>query len=181
MSSKPRFKRTKRLFARGKNYSRAVVNADEIQSHWGNIRDMATGLFNKKDGSGREETFDNAMMRMQLSEKNLAAAYKFHVSRFYVFAVGLVIGIGIMLATVIQEAVMPTMAALGFCAAMSALCFQASFRALQLQKRELVEVAFWARNPIYWIPVSWTLPPAPRQRASTSLSMIRNNKPARKP
>jgi hypothetical protein len=162
MAKKPRFQRIRKLASRGKNYGRDVVNADQIQSEWGNIKDMASSVLKPKNGTAREETFDNAVNRLNLKESDLASAYKFHVARLYIFGVGLCIGIASAFAFMFTGSWVTAIACLGFSVAMAALTFQSSFRAFQISKRELIEVNFWLQHPGQWIPTSLALPKTKR-------------------
>ena len=158
MASKPRFQRVRRIFSRGKDYSRDVVNADQIQDEWGNIKSMAGAVLKPKHGPVREETFDNAVSRLNLREADLAGAYKFHVVRVYIFTASLALGLISTLTFAFNGSWLATLACLGFCVAMGALFFQASFRSFQIFRRELVDISFWLENPGAWIPTSLVLP-----------------------
>ena len=175
MAKKPRFQRIRNLASRGKNYGRDVVNADQIQSEWGNIKDMASDVLKPKKGSVREETFDNAVNRLNLKESDLAGAYKFHVVRLYIFGVGLCVGLASALAFLFNGSWVTSVACLGFSVAMAALSFQSSFRAFQISRRELIEVNFWAQHPGQWIPTSLTIPKT--KRSSSNLPVKHSGKP----
>lgn len=166
MADKPRFQRVRKIFTRGKNYGRDVVNADQIESEWKSIKDMAGAVLKPKKGEGREETFDNAMSRLGLGEDDLKSAYKFHVVRVYIFLVGLAVGLGLSIMGVYDGSWMAAAASLGFTAAMAALSFQASFRSFQIRRRELIDISFWFDNPQEWVPKSINLPPQARSKST---------------
>lgn len=177
MAKKERFKRTRGWFSRGKDYGREVVNADQIQSEWGSIKDMAGKVLRPSKAEGREETFDNAMSRLKLTEEDIRGSYKFHVVRLYIFTVGLGVAFITSLVSVFNGSWMQAIACLGVAAAMAALSFQASFRAFQIRRRELFDVSFWLENPREWIPKSLDLPARPRSKSN--LPARRSNHPSR--
>lgn len=174
MANKPKFQRIRRLFSRGKNYGRDVVNADQIENEWDSIKSMAGAVLKPKDGPVREETFDNAVARLNLREEDLAGSYKFHAVRVYIFTAALIVGALASVAFLFNGAWMSTLACLGFCVAMGALFFQASFRSFQIRRRELVDVSFWLENPSEWIPSSLALP---RRKSSRSMVVKKNTPP----
>lgn len=174
----PQFKRTKKVFTRGKTYAEKVVNADEIKSTWGEMGRLAKESLLPSKGPVREETFNNAMSRLKITDQDLQQPYAFHVSRIYIFSTGLIVGLGLVLYFLIQQSWMATFACMGFSLAMAALVFQASFRSFQLQRRELVSIFFWSQHPKQWIPLSFTLPPPPsRGKKSQSLKVQSTQKP----
>ena len=176
MANKPKFQRIRRLFSRGKSYGRDVVNADQIENEWGNIKSMAGAVLKPKHGPVREETFDNAVSRLNLREEDLASAYKFHSVRVYIFTASLAIGMLACLVFLFSGSWMSALTCLGFCVAMGALFFQASFRSFQIRRRELVDVSFWLENPSEWIPGTLSLP----RRKSSRAMVVKKNGPTRK-
>lgn len=168
MAKKKRFQRIRNLASRGKEYGRDVVNAEQIENEWGNIKDMADTVFKVKKGEGREETFNNAVNRLNLKEEDLASAYKFHVSRLYIFLGAMAVGLFFILSFLLQGNWFGSISCLAFFIAMTALAFQSSFRAFQISKRELVGVHYWWQHPKNWVPQSLKLP---RQK-STSKSNL---------
>lgn len=158
MEKKSRFQRIRKLAGRGKNYGRSVLNAEQIENEWGNIKDMAGAVLKPNRGPRREETFDNAVNRLGLSEEDIASSYKFHVWRAYIFLGGLALGFVLTVWFALTGKLVSSIACLGFDAVAAALFFQASFRSLQIRRRELVDVSFWLREPTEWIPSSPTLP-----------------------
>lgn len=179
MAKKERFKRIRKWTSRSGQYGRQVVNADQIQSEWANIKGMVDSLKPKK-GEARQETFDNAMNRLNLSEKDLAGAYKFHVVRLYIFAAGLVIGVSSVFGFLFTGNWIAAVACFGFSTAMAALSFQSSFRSFQIKQRELVSVQYWAQHTSDWLPLSPNLPKAKKRSSHLPVKSDNNSRTRRK-
>lgn len=101
---------------------------------------------------GREESFENAMLRMGLNEENIKQAYFNHQLRFYI---GLLIFI-VAIIVLIKMLIIGNIFALGPAIACMALCcsqmFDGSFRTYQIRKRQLVSVSEWFSDKAEWWP-----------------------------
>lgn len=173
------FKRTKKIFTRGKNYTEKVVNAEEIKSTWSEVTRIAKDNLLPSKGPVREETFNNAMSRLKLSESDLPKAYLYQLTRLYIFTVGLAIGLGFIVYFLITQNFMAMIACMGFSLAMAALSFQASFRSFQIQRRELVSILFWSQHPRHWLPLTTTLPPPPHRGKQSQALKVQSSKTPR--
>lgn len=103
---------------------------------------------------GREESFENAMLRMGLNEENIKNAYFNHQLRFYI---GLLIFI-IAIVVLIKMLIIGNIFALGPAIACMALCgsqmFDGSFRTYQIRRRQLVSVSEWFNDKKEWWPTT---------------------------
>lgn len=176
MAKKKRFQRIRNLASRGKDYGRDVVNAEQIEGEWDNIKDMAGTVFKVKKGDGREETFNNAVNRLNLKEEDLASAYKFHVSRLYIFIAAMAVGLFFIVSFLLKSNWFGSISCLAFLIAMTALAFQSSFRAFQISKRELVDISYWWQHPQNWVPQSLKLPNQ-KSTLKSNLPVKRSSKP----
>lgn len=135
------------------NEGKTLLNTDEAKRYGSKIIDDAKKSLNpfavKK---GRQESFEAAMLRMNLTENDIRNVYTNHQLRFY-------IGTGIMIVAIVVGAKMLIQSnwfALGPAIACIAIClsqiFDGSFRTYQIRKRELVSVGEWFADKSGWIP-----------------------------
>jgi hypothetical protein len=180
------FNRTKKVAAKTVNYGRKVTNYEEIQETGHMIGDLGRRLLPKREVAGREETFANAYQRLGLDEAQLASTHRFYANRFYVFAVAGGIGVAILLHSLVFWHLWTGLMSLGFLAVCAASMFQASFRAFQIEQRELVDISYWAQHPSRWIPGSGPgKPPSDKKRSRSGERGLRvvqsERKSVRKP
>ena len=156
------FRRTRRVAQKGLNYGKVVVNAEQIQQTGSWIGRMAREALTRPD-SVREETFANAMARLGLSEADLMQSHRFHTGRFYLFGAFGALGLGVLVHSLATGQPWTAVMSVGFLALMVAQMVRASFRAFQIEQRELVGFGAWWSQPMRWVP--GTFVPAPTSRS----------------
>ena len=170
------FKRTRRFFKRradnAKTTAQRVVGWDQIQEGGKTIRNLWGQLLPKRPTKGREETFSNAMRRLKIDEARLQDTYRFYIVRFYTFYVFLLLALGYIMYTLTQAQWFALISCTGFLAICFAMCFDASFRLLQIRRRELISPSMWLHSPMEWMP-PLRMPPAtpPTQGTGTGTAL----------
>lgn len=157
------FNRTRRAAANTTrktiNYGKKVVSYDELRNNYDFIGSLGRRLLPGRNKAVREETFANAYQRMNMSEKDLALSHKYYAIRFYIFAVMGAISIAMLLRFAMDSNWITAWLCLVFLGICLASCFQASFRAFQIEQRELFDVRYWFQHPGRWIPGPGPTPP----------------------
>lgn len=117
----------------------------------------------KKRATARVETFTEARSRLGLTRADLAAAYFRQVTLVWIYGFfAAFLGLPAALVCGIEGDLSPACASAGFVLVCGGLAFVASFRALQIKRRELFGVGAWVAQPSEWLPLSRILPPAKR-------------------
>lgn len=135
-----------------KDYSKKVVGNQEIQNNHQIIRDALARLMGWRKREVREETFANAVARLKMSEADIHDARMNFVFRFYLFFALLLIDVAFMAWSIAHGSWASLMPGAGFFMMALALVFNASFRAYQVTRRELVGVGQWWQDPDAWWP-----------------------------
>lgn len=146
-----------------KNAVLRTVNYSEWKENGQWIGRMGRAIRDSGKRKGREESFQNAYLRLGLTEAKLGQAHRYQIFRFYLFLAGTAIGSGVGVYTAVAGQWMQAAPWIGFLSVCLAMVCSASFRLYQIERRELVGVAEWARAPGSWIP-------APFQPASPTRS-----------
>lgn len=149
------FNRTRTFFRRRgerlKDYSKKVVNAEEIERTWSTMGDMLKDL--KGQGKPqRHETFENAYLRMHMDEAKLASTHRYFYWRFFIFAIAAALSVGAILYGLTAGRPVMSIAMSGALAVTLSLAFNASFALYRIQHRQLVDAREWLRHPESWIP-----------------------------
>lgn len=138
------------------NYGKKVISYEELSKNGNFIKDLFLKLLPKKNQQVREETFANAYQRKNMDEEQLALSYKYYAMRFYIFALFASLDTALLLHFGFDGQFLMAWLCFVFLLVCLSLCFQASFRALQIERRELFDVHYWLQNPGAWIP-NWAL------------------------
>lgn len=161
------FKRTRRAAAnttrKTVNYGKKVVSYDELRSNWDMIGSLAKRLRPGRVGQAREETFANAYQRLNMNEQDLAQSHKYYSVRFYIFLAIGAVDFAMLARFAMDGNWIPAWLCLLFLAICLASCFQASFRAFQIEQRELFDVRYWLQHPQRWIPGTFQPQQPPRE------------------
>lgn len=145
-----------------------VVNAAEIAETASATREMLAEFWATRKGTGRCETFQNAVVRRGLTEDDLRALHRQHSIVAHATLVFFVMAAALGTWHGLQGSQAGAMAGLGASLAMAGYFIRAAFRAAQIQRRELFAFPVFLRQPLDWLP-AWTLPavrsttPAKRQ------------------
>lgn len=150
-------RRTRRL----RDKAAKVVGVEGIKEGRDAIVGMGEHLANIRKGrrggkQPRNETFGNAYQRLRLDESQLAQNHRYHMGRFYIFALFFALALGFFLFAILRGTLLSLGPSLGAVLLFGALAFQASFRLLQIERRELIPVQEWVRSPGSWIPAPFT-------------------------
>lgn len=135
------------------NEGKTLLGAEEAK-RYGNkiIEDAKKSLNPFSVKKGREESFENAMFRMGLSEEDINQSYTNHQLRFYIGLLIFIVAIIVLIKMLIQG----NLFALGPAIACMALCFSqmfdGSFRTYQIRKRQLISISEWASDYKEWWP-----------------------------
>lgn len=154
-----------------KGFVRRITSADELEKNGLFIIGMV-----KQIGAQPEEvvqeTFENAYQRLGLTEESLSKTYNSLMMRFNIFLFFAVLGLilGVYYAT---QGALGAIASIGFLAYCLAHLFIASFRMLQIRKRELVPVSYWVAAPEEW----WPKPFVPLRKKRPSNKNLPSDKP----
>ena len=156
MSLKNLFSRAARAPGR---FTYKVLNVEEIRTHGSEAVGMAKGFWESRKGTDRCESFANAVQRRGLSHADLAALFRQHsfVAHAMLFFGTCAAGMIVLHAT--QGSTPGVLAGIGALLVFAGFFFRASFRAGQIERRELFAPATWARNPVLWLP-AWSLSPS---------------------
>lgn len=153
--------------ARSAQYAGKVVNAAEIAETATTTRDMLRRFWATRKGTGRCETFQNAVQRHGWTEDDLRILHRQHavVAHIAFFFIAIAACLGAWNAA---NGSMPgAFAALGAVFALSGMFLKAAFRAQQIERRDLFPFPVFLRAPLDWLP-SWSMPAAPVKRVSSS-------------
>ena len=131
------------------DYGKKVLGTEEIKKNADYIVDMASSLNVKSD---RHETFENAYARLGLTEDRLKETYKYYMDRFNMFIAFFGLGLVMTGYFLISGAPLSSLATLAFMLICLAQMFNASFRMLQIRKRELLSVMEWLKRKEEWWP-----------------------------
>jgi len=145
------------------NKTAKVLNTEEIKDNATSAIATAKAFWATRKGTDRRETFANAVARRGLTHDDLATLYRQHAFIAYLTLAFAVVAVGIGASNALDGSLGGFLAALGAFFAMAGFFFRASFRAMQLDRRELHGVSVWARNPIDWVP-GWTYEPLPASK-----------------
>ena len=163
------FRYVKKKATAGATYAGKVVNAGEIAETATTTRDMLKAFWATRKGSGRCETFQNAVQRRNLTDDDLRALHRQHavVAHIAFFFAVMACGLGVW--NFASGSLPGAFAGLGAFLALSGMFLKAAFRAQQIERRDLFPFPDFLRAPMNWLP-SWSLPAAPAKRASSSSS-----------
>lgn len=142
-------------WARLRNKTGKVVGAQGILEGRDAILGMGEHLAELRRGGkrkAREETFGHAYRRLGLDENQLAQNHKYQIGRFYLFGLFFALSFGFLLYAIMRGTLISIGPSLGATLLFGSLAFQASFRLLQIERRELIPVNEWVRSPGSWIP-----------------------------
>lgn len=136
-----------------KDETKKFTNMKDIMHYSGMIKSMMSFLnpFKEKDEKNkREETFENAMERLNLTEESLKKSFEYHRFYFYlgVFLCfgSLFFGAYLLIALKNYWSIGPIVA----CVAIGlSQMFTGSFRTYQINTRQLCDVKTWFDNGIY--------------------------------
>ena len=150
-----------------KGFARRISSADELEKNGEFIVGMVKDLSASPEQS-RQETFASAYQRLNLTEERLAEAYNYYGLRFNIFLFFFVLGLflGVWYAFSMSIAALASIGFLAFCAAH---LFIASFRMLQIRRRELLPVSYWVSVPGEWWPKPF-VPARPSRSSGDSSS-----------
>lgn len=154
-------------------YGQKVVGFRDIQDGAAEIVDMVGELSDGKKSRKRQETFSNAVNRLNLNEGDIEGAYKTRQIQFYIWGVATAVAIGVIIFSAISGNFMQILAIFGFLALAVAQMFRNSFRCFQINRRDLCEPKLWLDHPGDWIPGGFRKAPPPRKGGDLS---IRANK-----
>lgn len=170
-------------FRRVQATAKAVSNYDDHRRFIGQIQGVWRKMSTRPPKSQRQESFQNAYVRLGLTEERLAVTHKHYLFRFWLFSVAGAVGLGMLLYSVLTSdalsirtwgdagALLGSLGPIvGFMAICSAFAFDASFRLYQIERRELVNGLAWWRARESWIPAPFQ-PQAPVPHASRSASL----------
>lgn len=147
-----------------------LLNEEELRTHYQNAADLARQHVDPRSvRAGRTETFANAMERLGLGPADIASAYRYQSFRFYLFFFLFVISMGMGGFALYRENVLHLLMCMAVSLVFAAQMFNASFRALQIQRHDLFPVAYWLQNPGLWIPGPYQ-PPQPKTKSSKHLA-----------
>lgn len=137
------------------NKTAKVLNTEEIKDNATSAIATAKAFWATRKGTDRRETFGNAVARRGLTEADLAALYKQHAFIAYLTLTMAMVAVGIGAANAMDGSLGGLLAGVGAFFAMAGFFFRASFRAMQLARRELCGVSTWVHQPWSWVP-AWT-------------------------
>ena len=161
------FDRTKRTTQRTFRYVKDdVLNVKEAQGHFQDIRNLAREHMDprlKKNGK-RQETFANAVERLNLSPEDIAASYKSYNFRFYVFSFFGSMAMFLGIWSAIQGSWLGSLSSVGAMMVCVGQAFNASFRCFQIRHHELFSVREWWNAKSEWFPAEY-LPPKSKSRS----------------
>jgi hypothetical protein len=152
-----------------KGFARRVSSAEELEKHGQYIVGMAKDVASVPEAS-RQETFESAYQRLGLSEESLRTTYGYYMFRFNLFLFFGVMGI-VLGAWYAFNGSWAALAVLGFLAICVGQLFVASFRMLQIRRRELFPVSYWMSVPRQWWPTAFV----ERQRGQPNAGHPTNN------
>lgn len=166
------FERTRRFFGRRKDNAVAgtknLLNAKEISSHASLIKTMLRSLTHRPD-QVRQESFANAYLRLGLSEDSLQQVHRQYSWRFYIFLTFGLVALSMGAYSALDRSWMDVAQAASFLVFCLSFAATASFRLLQIEKRELTDFWQWLGTPGSWIPAPFERrsPPATTSRATS--------------
>lgn len=142
-----------------------VVNVEQISEVAGQTYDLAKTLATPAK-SERRETFAHAVMRRGLTEQDLTVIHRQNVIQSCMFLLFMTVALAIgAYSALALGSYLTSGAAFGAFMVFLGYYIRFSFRASQIEARELFGLPYWARNPSLWMP-AWTLPPSPRGSTS---------------
>lgn len=129
-----------------------VVNYREIKGGFNYTKSIVQDLNKFRKGSTRVETFEEAVERRRLTEDDLRVFHRQHIilAHIFLFFMALAVLMGVYHFTVANYAGVLTSAAATI--VMVAVYIPRSFRAFQIERRELCAFNVWAKSPKNWLP-----------------------------
>lgn len=161
------FRYVKKKATAGATYAGQVVNAGEIAQAATTTRDMLKEFWATRKGSGRCETFQNAVQRRGLTADDLRALHRQHAITAHIALFFVVVAVAMGGWHFSQGSMAGAFGALGAVFALSGVFLKAAFRAQQIERRDLFAFPVFLRAPFDWLP-SWSMPAAPVKRVSSS-------------
>lgn len=142
--------KTTNSVSRTKRFARRISSADELEKNGNFILGMVKSLSVTPENV-RSETFASAYQRLNLTEDRLAESYHHYEMRFNIYLFFTVLGL-FLVGWYTYQLSIAALATLGFLAFCLGNLFVASFRMLQIRKRELLPVSYWVASPSEWWP-----------------------------
>lgn len=133
-------------------FMKKVMSVDEIKANAGLIKSMANAI--KPSKSNRVETFQEAVIRLNVSDEDLKANYRNNAVSFYVSFTFALVCLGGLFINLFQTH--NTLASLSMASIMLLClsnCFRFSFRALQIKHQNLFSPKEWLNRKKEWFPI----------------------------
>ncbi len=127
------------------------------------IKDMALTVKKQKY---RNETFDEAMSRQGMNDKDLKDAYKYHLSMFKFWAFSAIVVLCLGIYSIVKANYIVALPTLAFMAFTIGICYQSSYRCYSINHRALGVVKQWKKSGEWF--------PKPFKAKSQSKSMVQS-------
>lgn len=137
------------------DFSKKVVGAENIQETAEEIKEMAQTVLSPKKQleKAKTESFQDAKVRLRLTDTDIIQVYKNYVYCFYIALLFSGISFGFLLYNLfINKQIFTSFGILAVMALCVANCFKFSFRAFQIKHQKLCSVKEWYERVNEWLP-----------------------------
>lgn len=167
-----KFTRTKKTAGKTFRYVKDdLLNYKEAKGYFDDFKGIAhEHLDPRTKKSSRQETFANAVERLNLSEADIAGSYKTYSTTFYILSFFAGLDLFLMGWLTINYSVWNSLPAIGALLVLVANMFKASFRCFQIRHHELYSVGTWWAAKSEWFPGDYMPPKANRGTRAVSRS-----------
>lgn len=138
-----------------KEYVKKTINYEEVKETGGNIKEMASTLLSPKEmlRNAKRETFQEAKMRLGVTDLDLKQNYKNYSYIFYISIIfSLICFLFSLYYLFIERTLMGALAMIAIMLLCLANSFKFSFRAFQIKHQKLCSVKDWWDRANEWFP-----------------------------
>lgn len=163
---------------KAKTTVKKVTGYNEVKTVWDWIKD-GVSIFRKTPSNSDQavqESFDDAVARMNVEEADLKANYQNQFIKFYICLILLVGGCALVIIKTVQGSFASLLAFGGFGAIALSQMAIASFWMRRLAERRFLSFAEWRAEPKKWWPTSSSLPEKKKRVRSSSKSKAMRKK-----
>lgn len=133
--------------------SKKYINYKEIKENGEFISSLASDNLNPyKNKEYRTETFENAYARLGVNEDTLKKVYRNYMLKFYICFVFCVLAIAIVANAILSKQFLTVFSMSGVLCVIVSQMIMGSFRASQINKRELITFKEWLNESENWFP-----------------------------
>lgn len=135
--------------------SKKMLGFEEMKKNHNYISGIAKETLNPysvKQREIRNETFENAYNRLGIDEETLGKVYSNYVLKFYISIAFIMILIAIIVNGLLAKEFLTLFSSIGVACVIISQAISGSFRASQINKRELITFKEWYSDSENWFP-----------------------------